>query len=186
VVVLGLYDQGLDDPNLQIFLNAFQVTFPVLLEAGSTYNQYRQSGGHSPYPLDYVIDQAGRVAYFNTEYAPEAMVEVIDELLLNPASVEDVPEAGLRLSLEARPNPFNPRTEIHFHLPRAGNVALDIHDARGHRVRRLIENEGFDQGPGVAVWDGTDDEGRVLPSGLYLARIQTGGVAAISKLTLLR
>jgi hypothetical protein len=186
VVVFGLYDQGLNDPNLQIFLDAFQVTFPVLLEANSAYNQYRQSGGHSPYPLDYVIDQAGRVAYFNTEYAPEAMVAVIDDLLLNPAPVEDLPEAGPGLSLEARPNPFNPRTEIHFRLPRAGRVALDIHDARGHLVRRLIVDERFDEGLGLVVWDGTDDQGRALSTGLYLARIRSGGVSAISKLTLLR
>jgi hypothetical protein len=36
------------------------------------------------------------------------------------------------------------------------------------------------------VWDGTDDLGRSLPTGLYLARIRSGGFSAISKLTLLR
>ena len=133
-----------------------------------------------------MIDQAGRVAYFKTEYDPEEMIAVIDDLLLNPTPVEDLPTAVPNLSIEAQPNPFNPRTEIHFRLPRAGKVALDIHDARGHLVRRLIVDETYDEGPGVVAWDGTDDQGRALSTGLYLARIRSGGFSAISKLTLLR
>jgi hypothetical protein len=186
VVVLGLYDQSGSDPDLQIFLDAFQVSFPILLETQLTYRDYRQTGASSPFPLDYVIDQNGRVAYFNTEYDPDGMAAVIDELLLNPSPVEDVPDLAGVLQLEAWPNPFNPQTEIHFRLPRAGRVDLDIHDARGRLVRRLISGGQYESGPGVAVWDGTDDTGRALPSGLYLARIRSGGFSALNKLTLLR
>ncbi|MEN8007292.1 MAG: FlgD immunoglobulin-like domain containing protein [Candidatus Krumholzibacteriota bacterium] len=186
MAVLGLYDQGSSDPDLQIFLDAFQVSFPILLDTQATYNLYRQTGATSPFPLDYVIDQGGRVAYFGTEYDPEAMTAVIDELLLNPAPVEDLPGAANNLRLEARPNPFNPRTEIHFELPATGRVSLDIHDARGRLVRRLITGQKHEKGAGLAVWDGNDDTGRALPSGLYLARIRAGGFSAISKLTLLR
>jgi hypothetical protein len=186
VMVLGLYDNEATDPDLQVFLNAFQVTFPVLMNILATFSMYAQSGGTSPYPLDYVIDQAGRVAYFNTEYDPEAMVEIIDELLLNPAPVGDIPGVVSVLNLEARPNPFNPRTEIHFRLPHAERVELDIHDARGHLVRRLVDGGQFTEGPNVVAWDGTDDAGRSLPSGFFLARIRAGGYTAITKLTLLR
>ena len=185
-MVLGLYDSTATDPDLQVFLDAFQVTFPVLMQILATYDTYAQPGSASPYPLDYVIDQAGRVAYFNTEYDPEAMVAIIDELLLNPAPVEDIPGVVNGLNLEARPNPFNPRTEIHFRLPRAERVELDIHDARGHLVRHLVDGGQFTEGPNVVVWDGTDDAGRSLPSGLFLARIRAGGFSAITKLTLLR
>ena len=186
VVVLGLYTAGGSDPNLQIFLDAFQVSFPVLVDTYPTYTMYRQAGATSPFPLDYVIDQVGRVAYFNTEYDPDEMVAVIDQLLLHPAPVGEIPSAVDDLRLEARPNPFNPRTEIHFRLPRSGRVDLDIHDARGHLVRRLIQGQPYEEGPGVVAWDGTDDQGRALSSGLYLARIRAGGFSAISKLTLLR
>lgn len=71
--MLGL-NSGQDSPSdLQAFLSAFQVTFPMLLDAGSVYWDYQQSGSVSPYPLDYVIDQEGRVAYFGTEYDPGAI-----------------------------------------------------------------------------------------------------------------
>jgi hypothetical protein len=186
VVVLGLYDSDSGDPDLQVFLNAFQVTFPILENTQSTYIQYRQTGASSPFPLDYVIDQAGGVAYFNTEYDPEGMIAVIDELLLHPAPVDDLPGLVSGPKIQARPNPFNPRTAIHFDLPRAGEVALDIHDARGHVARRLIADQVFDQGRNVVTWDGNDDRGQALPSGLYLALIRSGGFSAFTKMTLLR
>ena len=53
----------------------------ALLDDDYVTPQYRQNGAISPFPLDYVIDPAGRVAYYATEYDPEAMMAAIDELL---------------------------------------------------------------------------------------------------------
>ena len=50
------------------FATNFQLTFPILRDASSAYNQYGQNGSATPYPLDYVIDPAGKVAFFSTEY----------------------------------------------------------------------------------------------------------------------
>ncbi len=186
MVVLGLYTNDKTDDDLQVFLDAFQIGYTVLVDVAPTYNIYRQTGATSPFPLDYVIDRAGRVAYFSTEYDPEAMTTIIDESLLDLSAVGDLPALGGRLGLEVQPNPFNPRTQIHFRLPRAGRVDLDIHDIRGRIVRRLVAGRPFEQGPGVVIWDGTDDRGRELPSGLYLARIRSQGLSDIQKLTLLR
>lgn len=161
------------------------MTFPILLNAGSTYNQYRQSGGTSPYPLDYVIDQEGRVAYFSTEYDPEAMVQVIDGLLGQTSSQPDVPPAR-HLSLHAAPNPFNPQTEISFVLDRDQPVSLDILDARGHLVRTLFSSVLRPAGPNQTHWNGRDNQGRELSSGLYMARIRTLNQTAVTKLTLVR
>ncbi len=69
------------------FARSFQLTFPVLLNANSSYQEYGQSPAASPYPLEYIIDQAGNVAYFNTEYDPEEMVEKIDQLLGNAPDI---------------------------------------------------------------------------------------------------
>ena len=68
MVVLGLYDNGKNDADLQVFLDAFQVSFPILVETRTSYNIYRQTGATSPFPLDYIIDQAGRVAYWSGWY----------------------------------------------------------------------------------------------------------------------
>jgi len=82
--VLGLNN---NEPQaiMEAFASTFGLTFPILLDAGESYGQYSQSPAVSPYPLDYVIDQGGQVAYFNSEYDPDSMVAVIDQLLGNSA-----------------------------------------------------------------------------------------------------
>lgn len=70
------------------------------------------------------------------------------------------------------PNPFNPQTLVRFSLAEAGPVSVRIYDATGRLVARLIEG---DHAAGVyeIMWDGTDDAGRMLPSGVYLYRLAT-------------
>ena len=161
------------------------MTFPILLDASSTYWQYRQNGGTSPYPLDYVIDQEGRIAYFSTEYDPETIVEVIDGLLNVTSDVQDIPLAR-PLKIQAAPNPFNPQTEISFLLDRDQAVSLDILDARGHLVRTIFSSEFLAEGNNRVNWNGRDNQGRELSSGLYMARIRTLNQTAVTKLTLVR
>jgi len=88
-------------------------------------------------------------------------------------------------SLAASPNPFNPRTELSFHLAAVGRVNLELLDLRGRRVRTLLDAR-LEAGPHTAAWDGRDDAGRALPGGLYLARLTTPAGAVTSKLTLVR
>ena len=185
VVVLGLNSGNDSAEDLEAFMNAFQVTFPILLDANSFIGLYRQSGAASPYPLDYVIDQQGRVAYFSTEYDPESMVAVIDQLLDPLSATPDIPTATGFL-LQAAPNPFNPQTDISFYLNQAQPVSLNIHDARGRVVRHLLRSSPQPAGEGEARWDGRDNQGRELPSGLYMAQIKTRNRTAVTKLTLVR
>ena len=88
--------------------------------------------------------------------------------------------------LSAHPNPFNPRTRIVFTLPRAASATLEIRDVRGRRVASLHRGpmpagaHGFD-------WDGRDERGAAIASGLYLTRLSgAGGTLATGKLLLLR
>ncbi|MFH1680563.1 MAG: FlgD immunoglobulin-like domain containing protein [Candidatus Eisenbacteria bacterium] len=85
----------------------------------------------------------------------------------------------------AAPNPFNPSTTLAFSLPADGDAGLAIYDVRGRRVRTLAA--GFlSGGEQSAVWDGRDDEGRDVPSGVYLARLCFGNEVAARKLVLVR
>jgi hypothetical protein len=84
-----------------------------------------------------------------------------------------------------RPNPFNPRTTIRFELSQSQRAWLDIFDVRGHHVRRLVDRP-LDAGEHTTVWDGTDDDGRSLPSGLYLYRLSSGSRIATRRMLLLR
>jgi flagellar hook assembly protein FlgD len=85
----------------------------------------------------------------------------------------------------AQPNPFNPKTTIKFSLANQGQVTIEIFDVAGRRVRTLVDDV---RGAGAhqAVWDGQNDSGHAVASGLYFARMETKGFSATEKLTLLK
>ncbi len=94
---------------------------------------------------------------------------------------------GMRDALEQNaPNPFNPETAIGYSVSRAGRVEIRIYNVAGALVRRLDQRA---PAPGryVARWNGTDDGGRPLSSGVYFYEIQTdGGYRASRKLLMLK
>ncbi|MCP4549985.1 MAG: hypothetical protein GY835_26300 [bacterium] len=98
--------------------------------------------------------------------------------------------AGYASLLGNFPNPFNPHTNITFDLPEAGIYQLDIFDIRGRRLTTLREGK-FPAGLQSVIWQGLDNEGRELPSGVYFARLagRTASgkqLGSTHKLTLLR
>jgi len=184
VQVLGLNSGGDSPPDLVAFLEAAQVTFPILKDAYSVYNMYTRSGATSPYPLDYVIDRAGRVAYFNTEYDPDAITAAVDSLLQDTTSVAPAWGGGLRLSQLTYGAPGG--VSLRLTLPAEGVVELDLFDMRGRHVRRLVTGETLNEGSHVRPWDGLDASGRPTPAGVYLARLRLGETVATSKVYYLR
>jgi hypothetical protein len=83
------------------------------------------------------------------------------------------------------PNPFNPSTTICYRIPQAGRVSLDILNVRGQTVKHLIE-EAQPAGLHNVVWDGRDDAGHPVASGIYFSRLQAGRRIDIRKMALVR
>ncbi len=81
------------------------------------------------------------------------------------------------------PNPFNPATTITFALPREMAVSLDVYSLLGRRVRSLLQGRR-DAGTHQVAWDGTDEQGRAAPSGIYLARVETEDGVEVGKMVL--
>lgn len=69
------------------------------------------------------------------------------------------------------PNPFNPNTSIHYSIPTAGPVRLEIYDIKGGHVRTLIDREQ-DAGTYTVQWDGLNDRSQAVSSGLYFCRLR--------------
>lgn len=88
-------------------------------------------------------------------------------------------------ALAAWPNPFNPETTLHFRLGAAGPVHLAVYDVAGRRVCTLLSGDRA-AGELRVSWDGRDDTGSALPSGVYLARIETPEAIGHAKLILLK
>ncbi len=123
-----------------------------------------------------------------TEAAPNNQKTLIGRIL-NWFSLPAGVEAGQvhRLALHANyPNPFNPVTRVAFSVPEAaGRVSLTVHNVNGQVVRTLVDSE-LPAGPALAVWDGTDDLGRPLASGIYFAKLASSEDSAFRKMTLLK
>jgi flagellar hook capping protein FlgD len=72
-----------------------------------------------------------------------------------------------------QPNPFRSSTTLDFELPAARTVMLVIHDINGRVVRRLAEGT-YEAGVHHTIWDGRDDRGRPVVSGIYFAHLVAG------------
>ncbi|MBD3342369.1 MAG: T9SS type A sorting domain-containing protein [Candidatus Lokiarchaeota archaeon] len=83
------------------------------------------------------------------------------------------------------PNPFNPTTTIRFQLPTACEVKLTIFNSLGQIVKSLI-HEYKNPGSYEAYWDGTDDVGNSLSSGIYLYRLEAGEFVQMKKMVYLQ
>ena len=86
----------------------------------------------------------------------------------------------------AYPNPFNPSTKIRFSLPNNEKVRLEIYDIKGKLVNSLIDSEFISAGSHESTWNGNNNRGEKVSSGVYLARITTGNYIQTIKLNLLK
>ncbi len=101
-----------------------------------------------------------------------------------PGDVVSVPIVSTPL---ANPNPFNPNTSIEFEVSGERTLPLEIviYDLRGQLVRSLYQGE-VNPGAQSYAWDGRTDTGRSLATGIYLARVSTGGLHQTVKMTLVK
>ncbi len=83
------------------------------------------------------------------------------------------------------PNPFNPQTTISFSLPRSATVAISIYNLLGETVRTLV-SQTLPPGRHAVVWDGRDDNGGEVSSGVYFYRLRADDFTATKKMLLLR
>ena len=95
---------------------------------------------------------------------------------------EELPES---LALYFYPNPANPGVTIHYQLPYTTRVTLNIYNILGEKIAALV-NRFEAAGSHCIMWDGKDESGREVSSGLYFIRCDTGDRHYVSKLSLIR
>jgi hypothetical protein len=161
-------------------------------EAMDSYTLYRGSGSNAP-PLSiangHVAGNGG--SYIDTSVLPGATYRY--ELVIRTASGDEfrssiatVSVAALALTLhQNHPNPFNPQTTIDYDLASAGRVRLVIVDASGRIVRTLV-NETQTAGSRSVAWNGRDDAGNSVSSGVYFCALDAGKQRLTKKLVLLK
>lgn len=111
----------------------------------------------------------------------------VDRAKLYDAQAQPIKVRGLSTKVEEQktlpkdyalfqnhPNPFNPETQIRFHLPGESHVKLTLYNISGQLVRTLL-NKRMSAGEWTEKWDGRNEQGREAPSGVYFYRLQIDG-----------
>jgi hypothetical protein len=142
----------------------------VALTYGTDDLNVTTSGGTDTFPLS-TIDRV--------EFALDGTVTGIGD-----AGREPNPIVSSHL-FQNFPNPFNPQTQIAFDLPSAGLAEIRIYDVLGRLVRTLVD-EKRPAGYQILRWDGRDDDGRVVASGMYFYRLLAPGVDESRKMVVVR
>lgn len=124
---------------------------------------------------------AQNVVHHDTAYPSHLLMRFSGDL----SDVAFAPAGKLQM-LGAHPNPFNPQATICFVLDAEAVVSGGVYDLRGRRVRELLAPTRLTEGRHDLIWDGRDQSGATMASGLYLARIDTGSEQTSCKLVLLK
>jgi hypothetical protein len=160
------------------------------------YRLYRGStAGFVPGPANLVVaqpdtgyvDAAGATFYYKL-CAVDVHGNVSGFSTLLPSGTVDVAGAALPRAVflaPPAPNPARGAATLRFGLPRAARVELALYDQQGRRMRSLLSGTQ-PAGERTITWNGSDDDGRALPAGLYFVRLATEGRTFISRLAVIR
>ena len=134
-----------------------------------------------------VTDTTGEIASekFSFTVTPDTLANAVLSVTL-----DEVGTPKQTLLLQNYPNPFNPETWIPYHLSEAAPVTLSIYDATGERIRTLslgVQAAGFYQSRSrAAYWDGRNDLGEQVSSGVYFYQLSTPSEHQIKRMVIVK
>jgi hypothetical protein len=140
-------------------------------------------------PDHHVIFFCFPLYFIKEDQATELLHQALSDLGMDPTGVEeDEGQENAPFSFSVKqnyPNPFNPETVIEYELPKGYQVEIAVYNILGQKVRTLLE-EYQTVGRHRMLWDGRDDGGKEVSSGIYLYRIRTSEFSQTKKMVLLR
>jgi len=122
------------------------------------------------------------VKFFNVDGTPSQFINI--PFPFEDVSDNEIPSLVTKLN-NNYPNPFNPSTNISFTLSKPGRTTLNIYNMKGQLVNHLV-NEDMNPGIHNVVWNGKDENGRNVSSGVYLYRLESGTYQATRKMLLMK
>ena len=131
---------------------------------------------------DMNCDAAG--SYDSTAYA--LVLGICEYLGLDLTQIQNEADKPSGYSLlQNYPNPFNPVTKLRYELPENSHVNITIYDMLGRAVKTMV-NQHQNAGHRSIIWDGTNDYGNTVSTGIYLYQIQAGAYTRTKKMVFLK
>jgi hypothetical protein len=116
----------------------------------------------------------------------ESIEVELDTATVTGAYVDPVPDITMVRLYQNYPNPFNPATKIRFDIPDRSPVKLKVYDVAGRLVSTLLDGDVYEEGTWTVDWEGSNNEGRKVPSGVYFCVIEACGRQSSRKIVVLR
>jgi hypothetical protein len=143
-------------------------------------------------PLNYArrnlsaVEFDNRIYVFGGENSAGGVVKYIEEILVGPVNVVEGEGIINEFQLHQNyPNPFNPETNISFTLKSGGNISIEIYNFLGEKVNEIFNGYSY-SGTHTLKWNGTDSEGKDVPTGIYFYRLSTNQNFVTKKMLLLK
>lgn len=179
--VFGIND-GEGNTTAQNFVRNFGLTYPILLDPGGLVTGLYPMIGITPYPRDVIIDQNGIIAYMNSEYDPQYMLQTVNSLLgINDITKEEHKFLPKDFQLIVYPNPFNPVTTVSFNVFEELPIRLDIYNLLGQKIQSQ-KFENYSVGDKASISINMENN----PTGVYFINLTNGIISNSAKLLLLR
>ncbi|MDD3536571.1 MAG: FlgD immunoglobulin-like domain containing protein, partial [Candidatus Cloacimonetes bacterium] len=129
-----------------------------------------------------VITMRGIIAHF------QDTVQITPRMLadFNPLANEELVASPSGISLKGNyPNPFNPHTTIEFNMEKAAPAQIEIYNQKG-QIIKTIDVANAHKGINTLSWNGTDNSGRGVSSGVYYFRLKSGSYSSTKKMVLMK
>lgn len=115
----------------------------------------------------------------------EPALDVWEDAGFSSHGLSAVPPSAAALELQGHPNPFNPTTTVQYSIGQPGRLVMKIYDLRGQLVRTLLDAE-VTEPQGSVIWNGTDDRGRPVVSGVYFVQARAHGRTEVMKMAVIK
>jgi hypothetical protein len=165
---------------------------PRMTNTEGRYYRYLLPG--EEYTLEFIAPGYDTVLLSNVVIHPESLTTVNIAMIPSVGIEGDKNDGSSPMNLpqwlgQNYPNPFNPATTIYFSIDGTIGtkhpVNLTIYELRGRRVRKLIDSE-LEPGSHSVIWDGREDNGQHVSSGIYLYTLRSGGSTITKKMVVLK
>lgn len=155
------------------------LTYSLLLNGQSTMNNYGIS-----YDRSMVIDQDGVIQYSDYSVILADIQQTIDDLLTTDIKNDNFDQISFQL-FDNYPNPFNPETTIRFTVNQSQKINLNIFDAQGRLISRLVNRE-MQPGEYSIKWNGTDKNNQRVATSIYFYQLEGDNQVIVKKMQFLK
>ena len=175
-----------------------KLTLSVTVGGSANHYHWKKDGTEIPGALDSDTYIISAVTVFDAgTYECAVTNDIVTDLTINcrpmhvtvdgetPVPEESRPLPETFALKQNHPNPFNPETHIEYHLPRQAQVRITVYDIAGRKIRTLL-NERQDAGVQTVMWNGRDDQGKKVTSGIYICRLTAADYSETMKMILVQ